>query len=38
VLGTSDPLVILFGLGTLMLGVVAFFAWSWRTGNWPFGP
>jgi amino acid transporter len=36
VLGTSDPLVILFGLGTLMLGVVAFFAWSWRTGNWPF--
>jgi amino acid transporter len=38
VLGTSDPLVILFGLGTLMLGVLAFFAWSWRTGHWPFGP
>jgi hypothetical protein len=30
--------VILFGLGTLMLGVLAFFAWSWRTGHWPFGP
>ena len=36
VLGTSDPLVILFGLGTLLLGVAAFFAWSWRTGHWPF--
>ena len=36
VLGTSDPLVILFGLATLALGVVAFFAWSWRTGHWPF--
>ena len=36
VLGTSDPLVILFGLGTLALGVAAFFAWSWRTGHWPF--
>jgi amino acid transporter len=36
VLGTSDPLVILFGLATLALGVVAFFGWSWRTGHWPF--
>jgi amino acid transporter len=36
VLGTSDPIVILFGLATLALGVVAFFAWSWRTGHWPF--
>jgi amino acid transporter len=36
VLGTSDPLVILFGLGTLALGVAAFFGWSWRTGHWPF--
>jgi amino acid transporter len=36
VLGTSDPLMILFGLGTLALGVVAFFGWSWRTGHWPF--
>jgi amino acid transporter len=36
VLGTSDPLVILFGLGTLALGVAVFFAWSWRTGHWPF--
>jgi amino acid transporter len=38
VLGTSDPLVILFGLATLALGVVAFFGWSWRTGHWPFEP
>jgi amino acid transporter len=36
VLGTSDPLVILFGLATLALGVAVFFAWSWRTGHWPF--
>ena len=38
VLGTSDPLVILFGLATLALGVAVFFAWSWRTGHWPFEP
>jgi amino acid transporter len=36
VLGTSDPLMILFGLGTLALGVAAFFGWSWRTRHWPF--
>ena len=28
VLGTSDPIVILFGLGTLALGVAVFVAWS----------
>jgi amino acid transporter len=35
VLGTSDPIVILFGLGTLALGVAVFVAWSWQTGRWP---
>ena len=33
---TSGPEVIAFGLGTLGLGVAAFFAWSWRTHRWPF--
>jgi amino acid transporter len=34
---TSDPLVIVFGLGTLLLGIAIFFVWSWRTQRWPFG-
>ena len=38
VFGTSDPLVILFGLATLALGIAVFFAWSWHTGGWPFEP
>ena len=33
---TSDPLVIAFGLGTLLLGIAIFFIWSWRTQRWPF--
>jgi amino acid transporter len=33
---TSDPKVILFGLGTLGAGVVAFAVWSWRVNQWPF--
>ena len=33
---TSGPEVIAFGLGTLLLGVGVFFAWSWHTGRWPF--
>jgi amino acid transporter len=28
--------VIALGLGTLSLGVVFFFVWSWFTGRWPF--
>jgi basic amino acid/polyamine antiporter, APA family len=36
VFGTSDPRVILFGLGTLLLGVAAFGIWSWRGKGWPF--
>jgi amino acid transporter len=34
---TTEPLVILFGLGVLGLGCVAFLVWSWRTERWPFG-
>ena len=33
---TSDPLVIAFGLGTLVLGIAIFFLWSWQTQRWPF--
>jgi amino acid transporter len=36
VFATSDPRVILFGLGTLLAGVAAFAIWSWRGGAWPF--
>ena len=35
---TSGPEVIAFGLGTLALGLAAFFAWSWWTRRWPFSP
>jgi amino acid transporter len=33
---TSGTEVIAFGLGTLGLGICAFFAWSKWTGRWPF--
>jgi amino acid transporter len=33
---TSGPQVIAFGLGTLLLGILAFTAWTWRTSRWPF--
>jgi hypothetical protein len=33
---TSGLAVVLFGLATLALGVVAFVAWAWRTGHWPW--
>src|SRR6266568_5612583 len=36
VFATSEPLVILFGLGTLLLGGLGFVAWSWRVRSWPF--
>jgi amino acid transporter len=32
---TSWP-VLLLGLGTLVLGAIAFLIWSWRTERWPF--
>ena len=34
---TTDVRVILFGLGVLALGLLAFFAWSWQLRRWPFG-
>ena len=34
---TTDPRVIAFGLGILMLGVVAFLVWARRSRQWPFG-
>ncbi len=33
---TSGIEVIAFGLGTLLLGIVAFFVWAWWTARWPF--
>jgi hypothetical protein len=33
---TSGWQVIAFGLGTLLLGMAAFVAWSWWTRRWPF--
>ncbi|MFL6275742.1 MAG: APC family permease [Blastocatellia bacterium] len=38
IFATSDLYIILFGLGTLVAGVVFFFIWSWRTARWPFAP
>jgi amino acid transporter len=37
VFATTDAKVILFGLGVLVLGGLAFLLWSWRTQRWPFG-
>ena len=36
VFATTDPRVILFGVGALALGGVAFLIWSFRTNRWPF--
>ncbi len=36
VFATTQFRVILFGLGVLALGCVAFAVWSWRTNRWPF--
>jgi amino acid transporter len=38
IFATSDLYIILFGLGTLLLGVGFFFIWSWRAARWPFAP
>jgi amino acid transporter len=35
VFATTQVEVILFGVGVLALGCVAFLGWSWRTGRWP---
>ena len=37
VFATTQLEVILFGVGVLALGCVAFLIWSWRTERWPFG-
>ena len=36
IFATSDWRIILFGLGTLTLGIMIFFLWSWRSQRWPF--
>jgi APA family basic amino acid/polyamine antiporter len=36
VFATTDPRVILFGLGVLGLGCLTFLLWSWKTQRWPF--
>jgi amino acid transporter len=36
IFATSDWYIILFGLGTMLLGVAFFFLWSWRSARWPF--
>ena len=37
VFATTQASVILFGVGVLVLGGLAFLVWSWRTQRWPFG-
>ncbi|NUQ21051.1 MAG: amino acid permease [Gemmatimonadaceae bacterium] len=37
VFATTQLEVILFGLGVLALGCLAFLLWSWKTARWPFG-
>jgi amino acid transporter len=37
VFATTQPRVILFGIGVLAAGCVAFILWSWNTKRWPFG-
>jgi APA family basic amino acid/polyamine antiporter len=36
VFATTQLRVILFGVGVLALGCLAFLLWSWRTDRWPF--
>ena len=36
VFATTDARVILFGVGVLALGCLAFLLWSWNTSRWPF--
>jgi amino acid transporter len=36
IFATTGVAVILFGLGTLALGVACFLVWSWRLRQWPF--
>jgi len=34
---TTEARVILFGVGVLAVGCLAFMLWSWNTKRWPFG-
>jgi len=36
VFATTQPPILLFGLGVLAVGVAGFAVWSWRKGTWPF--
>ena len=36
IFATASRQVILLGLGTLTLGAIFFFVWSWYTKRWPF--
>ena len=36
VFGTTNPAILLFGLGVMALGLAAFALWSWRARTWPF--
>ena len=36
IFATTPPMVIAFGLGALLLGVLCFGVWSWRARTWPF--
>lgn len=38
VFATSGREVMLFSIGALILGVVGYLGWAWRTSRWPFGP
>jgi APA family basic amino acid/polyamine antiporter len=37
VFATTQLWVILFGVGVLAVGCLAFLLWSWNTNRWPFG-
>ncbi len=36
IFATTDLKVIAFGLGSLALGILFFFVWSWQNKKWPF--
>jgi len=36
VFATTQPPILLFGLGVLAVGVAGFAVWSWRARTWPF--
>ena len=36
IFATTPPLVMAFGLGALLLGVLCFGVWSWKQQTWPF--